>query len=389
MLPLTGKVALVYSDEYLKYFLGKSHPLRPQRLKLTVELMREIGLLDHPDLVLVEPRMASLDELKLVHSDAYLQRVKEMDKLGRGYLDYGDTPAFRGMFEASSLIVGGSIKAAELIVGGRVLHSFNIGGGLHHAARDRAAGFCIFNDVAITARYLQKKHGFKRIMIVDIDCHHADGTQEVFYSDPSVLTVSFHEDGRFLYPGSGFIEEVGAGEGRGYSVNVPLPPYTFTEAYLYAYKEIVPPLVESYKPEIIIQQCGVDTHFRDPLTTEAVSLDCYEKIIEILHDLAHKTTRGKLILLGGGGYEIGCVAKAWTLITCKILGVTPPKETPYFWRELYVRNALEIGETPHEPESMYDNERPPLSYEREKILTVVKGIVNSVKKTISSHAPLF
>lgn len=384
-----GKVALVYSDKYLDYFLGPEHPLRPQRLTLMMELMRGIGLLDHPDLRVVEARAASEEELKLVHSEAYLQRVKKLDEEGRGYLDYGDTPAFKGMFSASAMLVGGSLRAAELVMEGEATHAFNPGGGLHHAAKDRGAGFCVFNDVAITARYLQKKYNLKKIMIVDIDCHHGDGTQETFYSDPSVLTVSFHEDGRFLYPGTGFINEVGEGEGKGYCVNVPLPPFTYTEAYIYAYNEVVPPLVKSYEPDIIIQQCGVDTHFRDPLTSEALTLDCYEKIIEILHSLAHDATDGKLILLGGGGYEVGCVAKAWTLMVCKLLGVKPPEYTPPTWRELYARTALELGDAPRDPDTMYDQEKPPLTYEKERVLTIIKETVKKLKETISKYAPLF
>ncbi|MBS7287220.1 MAG: acetoin utilization protein AcuC [Candidatus Freyarchaeota archaeon] len=384
-----GKVALVYSDKYLEYFFGPEHPLRPQRLTLMMELIREIGLLDHPDLRVVEAMAASEEELKLVHSEAYLQHVKRLDEEGRGYLDYGDTPAFKGMFSASAMLVGGSLRAAELVMEGEAMHAFNPGGGMHHAARDRGAGFCVFNDVAITARYLQKKYNLKKIMIVDIDCHHGDGTQETFYSDPSVLTVSFHEDGRFLYPGTGFINEVGEREGKGYCVNVPLPPFTFTEAYLYAYNEVVPPLVKSYEPDIIIQQCGVDTHFGDPLTTEALTLDCYEKIIEILHNLVHEATDGKLILLGGGGYEVGCVAKAWTLMICKLLGVKPPEHTPPTWRELYARTALELGDAPRDPDAMYEREKPPLTYEKERVLEIVKETVKKLKETISKYAPLF
>jgi acetoin utilization protein AcuC len=306
-----GKTAFLYHDDYLGYNFGLGHPLKPERYKDTFELIKKLGVFDDK-VKHYEPGHASEEDLMLVHSQEYVQMIKMQCETGTGYLDYGDTPARKGVYEASCAKVGGSILGADLIMRGEVEHAFNVGGGLHHATRNSAAGFCVFNDVAIAARHLQQRHGLGRIAIVDVDGHHGDGTQWTFYKEPT-LTISLHRYGGF-YPGTGSVDEIGEGEGKGYSVNVPLPMGTFDEAYLEAFNEIIPPLIEKYRPEILLNQFGVDTHYQDPLVGLSLTTKSYVEISNTLHKLAHEFSDGRYLIFGGGGYEPRNVSRCWTVM---------------------------------------------------------------------------
>ncbi|MEM2422709.1 MAG: acetoin utilization protein AcuC, partial [Candidatus Bathyarchaeia archaeon] len=242
--------------------------------------------------------------------------VKIKSNEGEGYLDYGDTPASKGIYEAACLRVGGTLLGADLLMNNEVSHAFNPGGGFHHAKSNKAAGFCVFNDVAIAVKYLQKKYNIEKIAVIDIDGHHGDGTQEILYKEP-ILKISFHRYDDWpqpFYPGTGRIEEIGEDDGLGFSVNVPLPIGTGDEDYLYAFNEIVPPLIENYKPEIIIHQFGVDAHYQDPLVHLGLTTKAYKELSEVTHYLAHKFSNGKYLILGGGGYEPKNVARCWAIM---------------------------------------------------------------------------
>ncbi len=330
--------ALLYSDDFLRYDFGSSHPLNPVRLLLTYTLMMELGLFKGNGVRVEKPEYATEEDIMRVHTSRFIDAVKAAGEgnipgspfvLGEFGLGYGDNPIFKEMYEASSLYVGASLKAARLIVEGEVDHAFNISGGLHHATQERASGFCIFNDVAIAIRYL-KEH-FERIMYIDIDAHHGDGVQWIFYEDPSVLTVSLHESGRYLFPGTGGVDEIGEGKGEGYSVNVPLPRYTFDDAYLYAFRELVPPLAEAFEPEIIVTQLGADTHINDPLTDLSLTTVAYSEIGDILHEISHEICGGRWLALGGGGYDLTVVPRAWSIFFSKMAGVEPENEIPLSW----------------------------------------------------------
>jgi len=358
---MTDKTAFLYHEDYLGYNFGPAHPLKPKRYKDTFELLQKLGIFDEM-VKHYKPDHASEEDLMLVHSQEYLQRVKRKCETGTGYLDYGDTPARKGLYEASCAKVGGSILGADLIMRGDVNHAFNIGGGLHHARRDSAAGFCVFNDVAIAARHLQKRHGLKRIAIVDVDGHHGDGTQWTFYKEP-ILTISLHRyGGGFLgrfYPGTGGVEEVGEGEGKGYSVNVPLPMGTFDEAYLEAFNEIVPPLIEEYEPEILLNQFGVDTHYQDPLVGLSLTTKAYVEVSSTLHHLAHEVSGGRYLIFGGGGYEPSNVSRCWALMFITVARVTPKNEEMY--------------------RALFDKD---IAAQNSGILEKVRKTVKDVKKTI-------
>jgi acetoin utilization protein AcuC len=358
---MTRKTAFLYHKDYLGYNFGPVHPLKPQRYKDTFELLQKLGVFNEM-VKHYKPHHASEEDLKLVHSEEYIQRVKRQCERGTGYLDYGDTPARKGVYEASCAKVGGSILGADLIMRGEVNHAFNVGGGLHHARRDSAAGFCVFNDVAIAARHLQKRHGLKRIAIVDVDGHHGDGTQQIFYKEP-ILTISLHRYGGGLlgrfYPGTGSVDEIGEGEGKGYSVNVPLPMGTFDEAYLEAFNEIVPPLIESYRPEILLNQFGVDTHYQDPLVGLSLTTKSYVEVSSTLHHLAHEVSGGRYLIFGGGGYEPSNVSRCWALMFITVAGVRPKSEEMY--RELFDKD---------------------IRAQNPKILKKVRETIKDVKKTI-------
>jgi acetoin utilization protein AcuC len=307
--------AFIYSDEYLKYQFGSDHPFNPIREKYTLELLKRLEIFNGKAKIYY-PKPASEEDLLLIHSKRYIEFVKTKSKEGIGYLDYGDTPASKGIYEAACIRVGGTLMGADLLMRNEVNHAFNPGGGFHHAKIEKAAGFCVFNDIAIVVKYLQKKYNVKKIAIIDIDGHHGDGTQEIFYKEP-ILKISFHRYDdwpRPFYPGTGKIEEIGEEKGLGFSVNIPLPIGTGDEDYLYAFNEIVPRLIENYKPEILIHQFGVDAHYQDPLVHLSLTTKAYKEISEITHELAHKYSNGKYLILGGGGYEPENVARCWAIM---------------------------------------------------------------------------
>ncbi len=339
---LTKTLGVVYSDAFQQYDFGPTHPLKPTRLKLTFELMRAVNLLSSGNVKVVEPRQATYEELLLFHNEEYVKQIERASKSGRGLLDMGDTPAFEGCYEASALAAGASLKAVDLVMSGEVTHAMNIAGGLHHAHRDRASGFCIFNDPAISIAYLKRKYGVQKILYLDVDAHHGDGVMYGFYSDASLLDIDFHEDGHHLFPGTGFTEEIGEGEASGFKVNVPLPPFTGDEAYMKLFREIVGPAVRKYKPEILLLQCGADAHANDLLAHLQLTTRSYTEIAKGVHELAHEVAEGHLIVFGGGGYNLANVARTWTLVASTLVGYTPPNQIPKEWQKLF--EAL-IGES--------------------------------------------
>lgn len=332
---MADRTGFVYAESFQRYNFGSTHPLRPIRLKLTFELMKSIGLLSSPEIDVHEPRIATRDELLLFHDESYLELVDRMSKSGSGFLDAGDTPAFKGCYEASALAAGASLTAIDLVMSRETAHAMNIAGGLHHAHPSRASGFCIFNDPAISIAYLKQKYSIERVLYLDIDAHHGDGVMYGFYSDEGVLDVDFHEDGHHLFPGTGFTEEVGAGRAAGVKINVPLSPFTRDESYLQLFKEIVPPAVRKYRPQIMLVQCGADSHVNDLLAHLQLTTKSYCEIASICHDLAHEVSGGRLVIFGGGGYNPSNVARAWALIAATLADFVPPEDTPTEWRRLF------------------------------------------------------
>ncbi len=316
--------AFVWSGDYELYNFGPWHPYKPYLWRLAMEELERLGVFDHEGVDKVLAEAAGMEELTLVHTRHYIMFVKRKCEDGYGFLDYGDTPAAPGVYEGAVSRVGGTLTAARLVMEGRYIHAFNLGGGLHHARPSSASGFCVFNDIAVAVRYLQRWHGVKRVAVIDVDGHHADGTQDIFYSEREVLTISFHRYG--IYPGTGWHDEVGVGDGEGYSVNVPLTPPLTEASYLYAFREIVPPLIRSYKPEIVFLQYGADSHRDDPLVGLPLSTHGYQEIASIVHGLAHEASGGKLVVTGGGGYNPDNVRRIWAIGFITVSGVAVSEE---------------------------------------------------------------
>ena len=321
------KTAFIYSDDFAKYDYGPGHPLKPFRLKLTYELIKAYGLLSLPDVRVVEAKPAEEDDLLLCHTRDYIEMLKAADS-GRDMpgeerygLGHGDNPVFKGVFEWSRLVTGASLQAAALVESGEVPIAFNISGGLHHALASRASGFCYINDPVIVISSLLKKG--RRVAYIDIDAHHCDGVQEAFYRTDEVLTISLHESGRHLFPGSGFESEIGEGAGSGYCVNIPMPPSSDDELFVYAFNEVVPSLIGRFRPDIVVGQLGVDSFRTDPLTHLNYTTNGFCAVVRKMKELSPGW-----IALGGGGYEMTNVAKAWTLAWGIMNNVDLPDELP-------------------------------------------------------------
>jgi acetoin utilization protein AcuC len=326
--PVPGPVALVYGDELMKHHLSDQHPLQPIRVKLTMELIQSTGLIEHCHLM--PPRRATVRELELVHSAAYVDLVRKLsDPVQRGLVSrdrmeaagFGsaDNPISNELHEGTALVVGASLVAAEAIESGSALHVFSPAGGLHHAHRDRASGFCTYDDAAIACRWLKDRG--HRVAYIDVDVHHGDGVEEIFYADPDVLTISLHENGRYLFPGTGFPDDCGVGLARGTAANLPFAPFTWDEPWLDGFEKVVPALLRKFKPTVLVTQDGCDTHYLDPLAHLAATTRIWPRVGRVLHELAHELCEGRWLALGGGGYAIyEVVPRAWTLFFAEMVG---------------------------------------------------------------------
>ena len=320
--------AFVYEDALSQHVLRSDHPMRPIRLRHTYELLSAYGAFDGDASLLIDPRAATEAELEWVHTRDYVAAVRSLSAgLAAvqperfGFSERGDNPVYPGMYDAALLSSGATLVAAELVAEKRVDAAFSISGGLHHAAPTHASGFCIFNDPAIAIKYFLDRG--LRVAYVDVDAHHGDGVQDVFYRDGRVLTISIHESGQYLFPGTGFVSEAGVGDGVGYSVNVPLFPYTEDELYLWAFREVVPPLIRAFAPDILVTQLGIDSYHSDPITHLQLTSRGY---VEVIREFAKLGL--PWLALGGGGYDVGAVARCWSLAYGVMLGVEWPNHIP-------------------------------------------------------------
>jgi acetoin utilization protein AcuC len=346
---LGGRTTLLYSEKFLDYNLGTFHPLRPVRVKLTYDLIQSKGLLTQEGVNITAPRIASEEEILLFHEKDYVRLVQKYSERGSGLLDAGDTPAFKGCFEATSLVVGASLEACDKIMSGRFAHAFNPSGGLHHAHPERASGFCIFNDPAVSINYLRRRHDIKRLVYLDIDAHHGDGVMYGFYNDPSVLDIDFHENGKYIFPGTGFPDEIGKDKAKGLKLNIPLIPGTGDEAYLKAFHKLVPDIVRKFQPEIILVQCGADGHADDRLAHLRLTTNMFKEVVSEMHSLAHELCEGRLLLFGGGGYTLANVPRVWSIAFATLVGKQLDNQIPEQWAKEFREIA---GEDP--PKDLHD-----------------------------------
>jgi acetoin utilization protein AcuC len=345
-----------YGDDVPWYDHGPQHPLRPARVILTRELINAYGLIDGDHVAETPADDATDEELLLVHTEDYIDAVKraghgEAGEWGRYGFGPGDNPIFPSMHEASARVAGASLVAADAVVSGRADHAFNPAGGLHHAMPSRASGFCVYDDPALAIAWILGT-GVERIAYVDVDVHHGDGPQAIFYRDPRVLTISVHQSGLTLFPGTGFVDEVGAGDAQGTKVNVPLPPYTGNEEWLWAFQAVVPPLVRAWKPGVLVTQLGCDTHYTDPLAQFGLTTRAYRETASTLHELAHDAAGGRWVATGGGGYQWArVVPRAWTIYFAEMAAVEVPDHLPEAWIERVEHEAgYEVPSTLSDPE---------------------------------------
>jgi acetoin utilization deacetylase AcuC-like enzyme len=359
-----GCARLLVCPAYAGYDFGDAHPLTPRRLAVGLDLLRTGGLLGAGDEVCLPA--ASDAELRLVHTPAYVEALARLslwaplleaplEAEARRYgLGAGDNPVFPGAHAAAAAIAGGSLNAARALLGDAgpgwevgagdaapraVRHVFHPMGGLHHARPDRAAGFCLYNDAAVAIAAVQAEHE-ARVLYVDLDVHHGDGVQACFDDDPRVLTVSFHESGAHLYPGTGDVLDLGSGAGRGFAVNVPLAPGTDDASWIAALEALLPALAERFGPDLLVSQHGCDTHVQDPLADLRLTTAAFAHQARLLHALAHRHCGGRWLALGGGGYDAyGVVPRAWALLWAEMSGRAAPDDLPESWRRRWAAEA--------------------------------------------------
>jgi acetoin utilization deacetylase AcuC-like enzyme/GNAT superfamily N-acetyltransferase len=355
-----SRACLIFDPKELKYDFGTEHPLQPDRLAAMIELLEMSGLWQRDDertrLLL---RAATIEELSLVHTPEYIAAVQQLGTSGKrdmseeerrerlqleakyGFGD-GDTPALPNMHEVTADIVGGTLIALSAVMGlqeggkfedesERPLHVFHPAGGLHHAWDVRASGFCVYNDISVAIAHVLRATEAK-VLYIDFDAHHGDGVQRSFYDEPRVMTISLHETGRYLFPGTGDVLELGSGLGRGYSVNVPLEPFTEDDSYIEAIDSLLQPLVTSFAPDVIFSQHGCDTHAWDPLTHLKLTMNGIQAQIKLVHQLAHNYCNGRWVAVGGGGYDLyRVVPRAWSMVWAEMSDQQLPRFLPEEW----------------------------------------------------------
>jgi acetoin utilization protein AcuC len=335
------RTALIYSEEWRRFDYGPEHPLRMERLGLTWKLMEAYGLTALPRAKVLAPEAAPIDAIARFHSREYLEILRAVSAgdwvphAARHGLGPGDNPIFPGLWEAAQLAAGGSVLAATLVAEGEADRAFHFAGGLHHAMPDRASGFCYVNDPVLAIMKLRER-GW-RVAYVDIDAHHGDGVQFAFYRDPNVLTISTHERGDRLFPGTGFVVEMGEGDGLGFSVNLPLQPFTDDLVYRPSFEAVVPPLLRAFEPDVLVLQLGIDSHRTDPLTHLSLTVQGFTSVVRRLLELAPR-----VVALGGGGYDLPNVARAWTAAWAAMNEVTVADALPRECHKDMARLGLQV-----------------------------------------------
>ena len=313
------KRGIAYHKKYVQYDLGDDHPFRGDRFVNTMKLFEKEGLLRLPNVVILDPNPVSREDLLRVHEEKYVDLIFRLANEGTHY-DI-ETPVSPAILEAALFIAGGAKKVGEAIAEKSIDRGVALGCGLHHAGRSYGGGFCLFNDIAILIEYLRAKHGFKRFMVLDYDVHFGNGTSDIYYSDPSVLFISLHQDPRTLYPGTGFVDQIGAGAGLGYNVCVPLPPGTGDATYLHAVREIFVPLAAEFNPEIIIGNGGSDSHFADSLGNLNLTLEGFFDLSRLIASTADKVCDGRTALLVGSGYNPVVLPACWYALAAGMIGL--------------------------------------------------------------------
>lgn len=387
------KSAFIYSEDYDRFELSPTHPFKPIRARLTIDLCRRYNLIDRPWIKLVEPQPLDFNSMALFHDEEYLKVLQAASsgelkaELMEGQpgerdgdpliaepkiLQYGlgtdENPVFLGVYDYAALTAGATFLGARMVASGEVRLAFNPLGGFHHAGRSHAEGFCYVNDVAVAICHLLQED--LRIAFVDIDAHHSNGVQDAFYRDNRVLLISFHESGQALYPWSGFENEIGEGKGRGYTVNFPLPQNTDDESFVRAFREIVPPLLDSFAPDMLIAELGADMHISDPLTHLSITNHGYCQAVRIIADHSPR-----LLALGGGGYDLYKTARSWTLAWAILNRIEPRDEYSGLVGGMMFGPEIEVG-------NLHDRTIYTTGIVKERIKKEVDRIIEYIKQTV-------
>jgi acetoin utilization protein AcuC len=332
----SNKVGIVYHEKYSQYDLGAGHPFRGDRFVNAARFFQEHGLFERPNVAMLEPKSATKRDLLRVHDEDYVNLIFRLARENRPY-DI-ETPVSPQILEASLLIVGGALEAGKALYKGLIECAVALGCGFHHAGRNYGGGFCLFNDIAVLVEFLRREYGLKRILIFDHDVHFGNGTSDIYYEDPDVLFISFHQDPRTIYPGTGFVEQIGRGAGEGFNVNVSLPPQTGDQSYLYALREVFVPLAEEFEPELIVTNGGSDPHFADMLGNLRLTVSGFFMLSKTIREVAKKVCEGKVILMPGSGYNPAVLPHCWYALAAGIAGLekvditdpyTPPVEPKF------------------------------------------------------------
>jgi len=352
-------VPVVYSPRYLTYDFGPDHPFTPRRLEMLTSLLEALG--ERP--LWIEPEPASREEVLKVHAERFVRRVEAASRgeagpeLAHYGLGTGDTPAFPGIDEAARALVGGTLEAVRRVATGKAPRALQLGGGLHHAQHDRASGFCVYNDLAVAIRWALDEG--LRVAYVDLDVHHGDGVQWIFYHEPRVLTVSLHESGRYLFPGTGEVQELGGGEAVGTKLNLPLEPFSGDESWIEAFEAVVPGALARFRPDLILVQSGADAHHQDPLADLLLTTRAFRHAFSRLLELAETHAGGRIVFTLGGGYSLDATPRVWALLYFLLQGKEPPEELPPAWREAWqqrlgirLTETLEDRTRPAEPDAV-------------------------------------
>ncbi|WP_347040377.1 acetoin utilization protein AcuC [Glutamicibacter halophytocola] len=335
---------VMWDEQYLKYKFSDWHPMHPLRLELTYRLSEELQVLDADNVKIHAPEIAGDAVIRTVHDQGYIDQVRRVsddpsliaEEFGLGT---EDDPVFSGMHDAAARIVGGSVIAAQAIMDQDAVRAVNFAGGMHHASKNKASGFCIYNDAAAAIQRMLDQ-GARRVAYIDVDAHHGDGTESIFWDDDRVLTISLHESGLSLFPGTGFANEIGGEQAQGSAVNVALPAMTGDSGWMRAFHAIVPRLIHAFKPEIIVSQHGCDAHRDDDMTNLKLSVDAQRQAALDIAQLADDVCEGRWLATGGGGYNITAVVpRTWTHLTAIVAGKPVPLRT--YVPETFRRHVLE------------------------------------------------
>jgi len=338
------------SPRYQDYDFGPEHPFSPVRLEMLLDLLEELGA----SLNAVKPPIATRDDVLSVHAEAFVDQVEAAGAgtpqggMSRYGLGTADVPIFDGMDAAARTLVGGTLHGARLIEQGKMERVLQLGGGLHHAQEQLASGFCVYNDLSVAIQHL--RDAGRRVAYLDIDVHHGDGVQALHYDDPDVLTISLHESGRYLFPGTGTVHEIGEGAGEGTSLNVPLEPFTESDSFVDVFERAVPYAIENFMPEVMVVQCGADAHFSDPLADLLLTTHAYETIFRRIFELADNHCQGRLLLTLGGGYQMDATVRTWALLTLLAIGHDLPEQLPAPWIQRWEKRlGDDLTPTLHDP----------------------------------------